>query len=130
MIVVNLNDSRPFITKDGAQIRSILDHTNAPIRNQSLGEATLPPGTGNEGHRHPKSEEIYYVLSGRGTMTVADETREVKPFDAILIPPGTYHKLVNAGDEPLAFLCCCAPPYSHEDTLMGGARDPKLGVRT
>ena len=24
----------------------------------------------------------------------------------------------NTGAEPLVFLCCCAPPYSHEDTIL------------
>jgi mannose-6-phosphate isomerase-like protein (cupin superfamily) len=35
-----------------------------------------------------------------------------------VIPPGTPHKLRNTGAEPLKLLCCCAPPYSHEDTFM------------
>ena len=121
MIVVNLNDSKPFITKDGARIRSILDRTNAPVHNQSLAEATLPPGTANQEHHHPQSEEIYFILSGCGSMTVGDETREVCPHDAILIPPGAVHRLANTGDMPLVFLCCCAPPYSHDDTAMDGA---------
>ena len=121
MIVVDLRHSRPFVTKDGARIRSILDRSNAPVRNQSLAEATLPPGAANLAHRHPEAEEIYYVLSGRGSMTVGEETREIGPHHAVLIPPGTDHGLVNTGDEPLVFLCCCAPPYSHDDTVM---RDP------
>ena len=118
MTVINLNDSQPFITRDGSRIRSILDRTNAPVRNQSLAEATLPPGAATKGHRHPLSEEIYYVLSGTGSMTVGTETRDVRPQDGVLIPPSTYHNLVNTGREPLVFLCCCAPPYSHDDTVM------------
>ena len=118
MIVVNTNDSAPFVTKDGSQIRSILDRTNAPVQHQSLAEATLPPGASTGAHRHPKSEEIYYVLSGCGSMTVGDETREVKPHDGILIPPGSLHSITNTGAEPLVFLCCCSPPYAHEDTVM------------
>ena len=118
MIVVNLNDSRPFITRDGSRIRSILDRTNAPVRNQSLAEATLPPGSATDGHRHPHTEEIYYVLSGSAAMTVGAESRDLKPLDAVLIPPGAYHRIVNTGSTPLVFLCCCAPPYSHDDTAM------------
>jgi len=118
VILVNLNDSKPFITRDGARIRSILDRTNAPVQNQSLAEATLPPGAANRKHRHPNAEEIYFVLSGCGSMTVNDETRAVRPQDAVLIPPGAAHRLENTGDAPLVFLCCCAPPYSHDDTVM------------
>jgi mannose-6-phosphate isomerase-like protein (cupin superfamily) len=118
MIVVNRNDEAPFRTKDGAQIRSILDRSTAPVRNQSLAEATVPPGRATAPHRHPAAEEIYYVLSGRGDLTVSEETRPVGPADAVLIPPGTRHQVRNNGDEPLVFLCCCAPPYAHDDTIL------------
>ncbi len=118
MIVANLHDSKPFTTKDGSEVRSILDRANAPVRHQSLAEATLPPNGSTSKHRHPRSEEIYYILSGHGSMTVGDETRDVVPHDAILTPPGVPHELVNTCGESLVFLCCCAPPYSHQDTIM------------
>ncbi len=40
----------------------------------------------------------------------------VKVGDAILIPPGAWHQITAT--ESLKFLCCCAPPYSHEDTYF------------
>lgn len=116
MEIVNRGRSAPFITKDGSEIRSILDRTNSSAVNQSLAEATLPPGGATEAHRHPQTEEIYYVLSGRGRMRADEEWREVGPGDGILIPPGSVHQIWNVGGEPLVFLCCCAPPYAHEDT--------------
>ncbi len=120
MEVVNRDRSAPFITKDGSEIRSILDRTNSTARNQSLAEATIPPGTATDPHCHPQAEEIYYVLRGRGVMTLAGEQREVGPGDGILIPPGTRHAIRNVGQESLVILCCCAPPYSHEDTVLTG----------
>jgi mannose-6-phosphate isomerase-like protein (cupin superfamily) len=116
--IVNRNHNVPFITKDRSEIRSILDRTNSSVRNQSLAEATVLPGTETGEHVHAKTEEIYYVLRGHGIMTVGDEQREVVPGDGILIPPGARHKISNTGEEPLVFLCCCAPPYSHEDTIL------------
>ena len=44
MIIRKLNRSAPFATKDGSTIRSLLDRANAPVQNQSLAEATIPPG--------------------------------------------------------------------------------------
>ena len=38
--------------------------------------------------------------------------------DAIAILPGKKHKIWNTGDEPLRLLCCCAPCYEHEDTVI------------
>ncbi len=118
MEVVNRDRSAPFITKDGSAIRSILDRTNSTARNQSLAEATIPPGGTTQEHYHPQAEEIYYVLRGRGVMTLAGERREVAAGDGILIPPGTRHAIRNVGRVPLVILCCCAPPYSHEDTVL------------
>ncbi len=116
MIVQNLSSQKPFTTKDGSQIRSILDQTNAPVRQQSLAEAFLPTGTSTARHLHRATEEIYFILEGEGTLEVAGETRTVGPGDAILIPPGAPHTILAA--TPLRFLCCCAPPYSHEDTFL------------
>jgi mannose-6-phosphate isomerase-like protein (cupin superfamily) len=118
MEIVNRRQSAPFVTKDGSEIRSILDRTNSSAAHQSLAEATLPPGAATEAHRHPHTEEIYYILRGAGRMTVRTEERTVAPGDGILIPPGACHRIQNTGSEPLVFLCCCAPPYSHEDTVL------------
>jgi len=45
-------------------------------------------------------------------------TAPVEAAEAVVIPPGTRHKLWNTGTEPLVLLCCCAPPYSDEDTVL------------
>lgn len=117
MIIQNLEAQAPFTTKDSSTIRSILDRTNAPVQNQSLAEATVPLGAATQLHFHKLSEEFYFMLEGTGKMTVNGETREVGPGDAILIPAGAWHT-IRASISALRFLCCCAPPYAHEDTFF------------
>lgn len=116
MTINHLSEQIPFTTKDGSTIRSILDRTNAPVQQQSLAEATLPTGCATQRHYHKLSEEIYFVLSGTGTMEIDGASREIKPDDAVLIPAGAWHQIT--AKEPLRFLCCCAPPYAHEDTYF------------
>lgn len=116
MTILNLSSQKPFTTKDGSTIRSILDRTNAPVQNQSLAEARVPAGTATERHYHRVSEEFYFLLAGTGTMEIDGDSREVGPGDAILIPPGAWHQITARTD--LEFLCCCAPPYAHEDTYF------------
>jgi mannose-6-phosphate isomerase-like protein (cupin superfamily) len=116
MIIRQLATQAPFTTKDGSTIRSILDRANAPVANQSLAEASVPAGHATERHYHKQSEEFYFVLEGAGLMEIDGETRNVSPGDAILIPPGAWHTIRAATD--LRFLCCCAPPYAHEDTFF------------
>ncbi len=118
MDVVNIEQTRAFTTKDGSEIRELLAHRNSCIRNQTLAEARLPPGLATTPHHHLRAEEIYYILAGEGLMQVGDETRPVGVGDAIAIPPGAIHQITNTSDEVLKFLCCCAPGYEHEDTLL------------
>ena len=118
MDIVHLVDCQPFVTKDGSIIRELLSHRNSTIRNQSLAEATIPIGARTDSHYHPKSEEIYFIVSGTGTMFLADQTRRVVPGDAVAIPPSVIHSIFNDGSEPLKLLCCCAPGYEHDDTVM------------
>jgi mannose-6-phosphate isomerase-like protein (cupin superfamily) len=103
----------PFTTKDGSTIRE-LHHTAV----QSLAEATLDPGQATERHYHRASEEIYLITSGSGVLEIDGETRRVAVGEAILISPGAWHTIDNDGGEPLKLMCCCAPPYSHDDTFF------------
>jgi len=118
MDLQNLDQTPAFITKDGSEIRELLAHRNSGIRNQSLAEARLPAGGATQEHYHPRTEEIYFITHGTGKMRIEGETREVRPGDAIAILPGQKHKLWNTGSAPLRLLCCCAPAYEHEDTVI------------
>lgn len=63
----------------------------------------LKPGSGI-GYHMQKEDEIYYVLSGRGEMTMDGKTFEVKPGDAILTRPGASHGLKQIGKEDLVIM--------------------------
>ena len=116
MIVQNPGKQKPFTTKDGSTIRSILDRTNAPVHNQSLAEAALPANARTQRHYHKLCEEIYFILKGVGEMNVDGEKQTVGAGDAVLIPPGAWHEITAA--TALRFLCCCAPAYEHADTII------------
>lgn len=118
MDVRHIDQVEAFITKDGSEIRELLAHRNSAIRNQSLAEARLPAGAATTPHYHPLTEEIYYILVGEGRMQIGSEVQSVRPGDAIAIPPGLAHQITNTGNETLTFLCCCAPAYEHDDTVL------------
>jgi mannose-6-phosphate isomerase-like protein (cupin superfamily) len=56
------------------------------------------------GYHEQKEDEIYYVLSGRGLMTIDGKDMEVGPGDAILTRPGSSHGLKQVGSEDLVIL--------------------------
>ncbi len=76
----------------------------------------MSAGVTTERHYHRVSEEFYYLLAGEAQMDIDGDQRLVHPGDAVLIPPGAWHSITARSD--LQFLCCCAPPYAHEDTYF------------
>ncbi len=63
----------------------------------------LHPGASIGLHTNDK-DEIYYVLSGRGELTLEGKVSQVGPGDAILTRDGDSHGLVQQGDEDLVIL--------------------------
>jgi mannose-6-phosphate isomerase-like protein (cupin superfamily) len=118
VIVRSLSEAEPFTTADGSTIRELLGVPTAPVRNQSLAEATLQPGQATTRHYHREAEEIYYLVGGAGELELDGERRQVSAGDAALIPPGARHQIRADATGALRFLCCCAPPYRHEDTFF------------
>lgn len=109
-------DAVPYITADGSEIRELIHPDVTAVRNQSLAEASLAAGAATTRHYHRDAEELYLVLDGRGVMELEGEHRDVGPGDAILIPPGAWHQLTAT--TAVRVLCCCAPPYRHDDTFF------------
>jgi mannose-6-phosphate isomerase-like protein (cupin superfamily) len=116
----NLDQLESFRTLDGSQIRELAGPGWTSARNQSLAEATVPPGGETAEHYHPRTEELYYFVGGSGRMRLGDDEADVRTGDCVVIAPGTPHKLWNTGAQPLVLLCCCAPAYSDDDTVMTG----------
>jgi mannose-6-phosphate isomerase-like protein (cupin superfamily) len=63
----------------------------------------LKPGSGI-GYHVQKEDEIYYVLSGRGVMTLDGKAVEIGPGTAVLTRTGSSHGLKQAGAEDLVIL--------------------------
>ncbi len=119
---IRTGEREPLIAADGSSVRELAHPDWSAAQGLSVAEATVAPGESTFLHLHRTSEEIYLFQAGRGRMLLGEDELEVVAGDAIVIAPGTPHKLVNHGSEPLVLLCCCAPGYSEEDTelLEGG----------
>jgi mannose-6-phosphate isomerase-like protein (cupin superfamily) len=114
----SLDAAEAFTTKDGSTIRELFGLAVGGTKLQSLAEARLAPGGGTQRHYHALSEEIYFITAGRAEMDLDGERTELGPGETVAIPPGAWHEITALGDDELRFLCCCAPPYRHEDTYF------------
>ena len=110
MVVKNVNSkevvSTTYIAHHGAIARMVV----TPEELEQLGFlafAVIPPGEAISPHEDPM-EEIYFILKGKGRMMVGEEEAEVGVGDAIVIPKGSLHSLVNTGDEPLQLIVVAA----------------------
>jgi mannose-6-phosphate isomerase-like protein (cupin superfamily) len=112
------SEINPYITRDGSEIRELMHPEQHGSRNQSFAEARVPAGGNTLLHLHHNSEEIYHITAGEGWMTLGDEAFAIALGDTICIAPCTPHCVENRGEETLVILCCCAPPYSHDDTEL------------
>lgn len=60
------------------------------------------------GHTHKQQEELYLVVGGSGRMKLDDEIVEVKEWDVVRVPPGTWRGY-EGGPEGLEILVFGAP---------------------
>ena len=123
MQIAKLDELEQFTTLDGSGIRELAGPAWTAALNQSLAEATVPAGGQTDEHFHRTAEEIYYFTAGSGRMKLGDEVADVVAGDCVVIPPGTPHKLWAAEGQGLVLLCCCAPAYSDDDTVITEARN-------
>jgi mannose-6-phosphate isomerase-like protein (cupin superfamily) len=75
----------------------------------ALSYQRVPPGSRFPyGHTHETQEEVYVVLRGSGRMKLDDAIVELKQWDAVRVPPGTWRGY-EAGPEGLEILVVGAP---------------------
>jgi mannose-6-phosphate isomerase-like protein (cupin superfamily) len=116
MRIRRLSQCTEFIAGDLTRLRELLHpDRDYPFGGRySLAYAVVQPGGKSRRHRL-KTDEVYYILSGYGLMHVDDETAEVKPGEAVEIPPNSVQWIENLGPNDLVFLCIVDPAWRAED---------------
>lgn len=86
-----------------AGARVLLDESTVPgLKEASMTELIMLPGTVVPEHVHERSAELLYILEGRGMMQLADQLLEVKPGTVVFIPAGVKHSVrLDTKVEPL-----------------------------
>jgi mannose-6-phosphate isomerase-like protein (cupin superfamily) len=118
MEIINVKDCPIFIAQDSAIIQEIVSHRNSSVKNQSLAKVTIQPGNSVLEHYHKKTEELYHIISGEGTIYIENEKRIIGSGETVVILPGQKHKIDNHGDTDLVMLVMCAPGYEDEDQII------------
>ena len=83
----------------------------------------LCPGQAQKPHRHDGQAKFYFVISGRGRFTLADESRDLGPGGLACAPEGVEHGVVNPGPENLVLLVAIAPSPNKTRNAEVGTRN-------
>ena len=108
--VCHVDDIAPVACPCGESRRII---TRADSPNVGLHVTRVERG---ELHYHKRTEEIYYILSGRGVIELDGKEHELRPGTAIRIPPGVRHR--SWGDFETVVVTC--PAFDPEDEFVEG----------
>lgn len=111
--------SKPsFMALDGALIQELISEEERKRLDVALAVGSLPPGRKAIPHYHKISEEIYYVIDGKGRVRVGERDFEVKKGSVINIPINQVHALENGSDsKELRVLCVSSPAYKEGDFI-------------
>ena len=67
------------------------------------------PGQSQKVHSHSDSDKVYYIIEGRGMVTVGSEAKELGPDEITIAPAGEDHGVVNHTQNKLVMLVFMAP---------------------
>jgi mannose-6-phosphate isomerase-like protein (cupin superfamily) len=99
----NVAKNEPGTHKGGGETIGYSFFARTPHLKLVFRKRAFKPGSAI-GYHLQREDEIYYVLSGRGLMTIDGKEFEVGPGDAVLTRPGSSHGLKQVGKEDLVIL--------------------------
>jgi mannose-6-phosphate isomerase-like protein (cupin superfamily) len=91
----------------------LISPQNSGAQNLSLQISEVPVGSEQPLHAHGP-EQCYYIIKGRGLMTIEEETREVSAGNVVYIPSNKLHGIMNTGNEVLEYLTANSPAFERE----------------
>ena len=78
---------------------------------------SLEPGQDIGAEVHKDHDQFFRIESGKGAVVIDGERTEVKDDDAIIVPAGAKHNVINTGSEPLRLYTLYGPP-EHEEGVV------------
>jgi len=116
--VVNI-EKQPWSTAaDNAVARQIVSPSNSRAKKISMADIIIPAGVEVKRHHHPVAEEIYYITSGEGIMTINGASRRVGKGDAIVIEPGDVHTFVNDTKADVRMIVTSTPAWTPDSIVF------------
>jgi len=101
------------LTEDNNDFRRVL-YTGKHLQ---LVLMALKPGEEIGEEVHPDHDQFFRVEKGKGEVWIDGERTQIKSDDAILVPAGAKHNVINTGGKSLKLYTIYGPP-DHKDGIV------------
>jgi mannose-6-phosphate isomerase-like protein (cupin superfamily) len=113
----------------GGEFHIYLDYQTEPSARASFAKFALGVGGSLAEHRHATTEEMAYLISGRGVVVLRENEAlkevPVEPGSVWYIPPAAWHTIRNTAEEPMSLVFATVP--NHATSLLSFFR--KVGAK-
>ena len=81
---------------------------------------TLQPGEEIGAEVHEDHDQFFRIESGSGEVRIDGKATPIKDDDAVIVPAGARHNVVNTGDKPLTLYTLYGPPEHRDGVRFAG----------
>ena len=107
------------LTEENSDFRRVL-YTG---KNLQLVLMAIRPGQEIGEETHTDRDQFFRVEKGRGEVWIDGHRSKIKSDDAIIVPAGARHNIVNTGEKPLRLYTLYAPPEHRNGTVHATRAD-------
>lgn len=104
-------DERQFKPVEWGRTKNIFGPKNVGAKHVQINITEYAPGTEHKLHKHPREEEVIYVLEGQGISRTKDGDKAISPGSFVFIGKDVEHATINVQkDKPMRAIVIKAPP--------------------
>jgi mannose-6-phosphate isomerase-like protein (cupin superfamily) len=86
-------------------------------KNLQLVLMSLKPGEDIGEEVHTDRDQFFRIEKGKGEVLIDGKRSKIKNDDAVLVPAGARHNIINTGDKPMRLYTLYGPPEHRDGTV-------------
>lgn len=110
MIEICSKSKAPFIDIVCGKCQEIFSSPNIDFAITTVNEKTSL-------HKHLRTEELYYILKGKGKITTGKKSASIQECDLVSIPLEEFHILENMPSTPIELIVISHPALDPSDII-------------
>lgn len=110
------------LTEDNSNFRRVV-YTGKHLQ---LVLMSLLPGEEIGAEVHADHDQFFRVEKGKGEVEIDGQRTPIRSDDAVIVPAGARHNVINTGSKPLKFYTLYGPP-DHKEGVVHATKADALG---